>query len=194
MPSNCSVFGCSNTKQKTKDSGVKYFRFPKDELIKQWKNACRRADSINHKNAVICSDHFAVNDYVDDMKSRLLNCEISSNKRTLKNDAVPSLHLPNGVLITSSSIAREGRVKKRNDRRIVQELCQMINGDSGDLTTTDIAVEPAIECPGNTANESLISEVTSAVIPEEIKRELQQLRDEVKRLKEENILLRKENT
>ena len=80
-----------------KDTGVKYFRFPKDEvLIRQWKNACRRADTINHKHAVICSDHFAADDYEDDMKSRLLNCEPSRNKRTLKKDAVPSLHLANG--------------------------------------------------------------------------------------------------
>ena len=97
MSSNCSVFGCSNTKSKTKYTGVKYFRFPKDEeLITQWKNACRRADAINHKHAVISSDHFAADDYADDMKSRLLNCEPSRNKRTLKKDVVPSLHLPDG--------------------------------------------------------------------------------------------------
>lgn len=97
MPGNCAVFGCSNTKPKTKDTGVKYFRFPKNEkLISLWKNACRRADTINHKHAVICSDHFAADDYADDMKSRFLHCEPSRNKKTLNKDAVPSLHIPNG--------------------------------------------------------------------------------------------------
>ena len=69
----------------------------------------------------------------------------------------------------------------------------MSNEDDGGLVTTDIATETAVECPRNSADESSISEVISVVIPEEVKRELQQLRDEVKKLKEV-FLLRKENT
>ena len=97
MPSNCSVYGCSNTWIKTKGSDVKYFRFPKDKLLQdKWLTACRRADAVNVKNALICSIHFTSDDYRDDMKNRLLNLESPKNHRPLKEDVVPSLHLPNG--------------------------------------------------------------------------------------------------
>ena len=60
-------------------------------------------------------------------------------------------------------------MKKRNDKKCVQELCQMSNEDDGGLVTTDIATETAVECPRNSADESSISEVISVVIPEEVK-------------------------
>ena len=73
MPNNCSVFGYSNTRRKTKDLGVKYFRFPKEKSLRdKWINACRRSDPINPQHAVICSIHFDSCDIADDMKARLL--------------------------------------------------------------------------------------------------------------------------
>ena len=96
MPSNCSVYGCFNTKSKTKGSGVKYFSFPKETPYRDlWINACRRADKVNPENAVICSVHFKPQDHAGDMKSRLLGIESPARLRTLRKDAVPSLLLQN---------------------------------------------------------------------------------------------------
>ena len=100
MPSNCSVYGCSNTWLKTKCSNTKYFRFPKNTFYQdKWLAACRRADTVNVKNAVICSVHFTSDDYKDDIKHRLLNLESPKTLRLLKDDAVPSLHLPKGKIL-----------------------------------------------------------------------------------------------
>ena len=97
MPSNCSVFGCFNRQENTKGTNIKYHTFPKEKRYRdQWINACRRSDTINPINALICSVHFRQEDYKDDMKSRLLGIPSPKNKRLLKEDAVPSIHLPNG--------------------------------------------------------------------------------------------------
>lgn len=96
MPSNCSVKGCMNNKR-TKGYGVKYFTFPKDKRYRDlWMKACRRPRTINPQNAVVCSVHFQPQDYIDDMKSRLLGIESPKHLRTLRKDAVPSLLLPDG--------------------------------------------------------------------------------------------------
>lgn len=101
MPNNCSVYGCFNTKRRTKqsDSNIRYYRFPKNEKQRQiWINMCRRADKINPDHAVICSVHFTVDDLKDDAKSRLLGTATPRTQRVLKDDAVPSLFLPHGKL------------------------------------------------------------------------------------------------
>ena len=75
-------------------SGLRFFGFPKDdEFRKRWITACRRADKISPNNATICSIHFTAEDYIDDMKARLLGIESPRNKRLLKKHAVPSMNL-----------------------------------------------------------------------------------------------------
>lgn len=97
MPNNCAVYGCLNRKAKTIGSGIRYFRFPrKEELRNKWAHLCGRADNINADNAVICSVHFHDSDYKDDMKSRLLGIESPKGQRVLKDGALPSLALPAG--------------------------------------------------------------------------------------------------
>lgn len=97
MPNQCAVFGCCNKQGKGGKNNLRCFRFPRDEKLRQvWVNVCRRRDSINAKNAVVCSKHFTSDSYMDDMKSRLLGVESPRNKRLLKKEAVPSLFLPNG--------------------------------------------------------------------------------------------------
>ena len=82
---------------KTAGSGVRYFGFPKDTHYRDlWVNMCRRPNDVNVKNAVVCSAHFTKNDYIDDMKSRLLGIESPRSKRILKEEAVPSLFLHSG--------------------------------------------------------------------------------------------------
>ena len=80
MPSVCAVYGCFNTKVKTAGTSIRDFGFPKNAHNRDvWVNLCRRADSINPKNAVICSVHFTRDDYIEDMKSRLLGIESPRN-------------------------------------------------------------------------------------------------------------------
>ncbi|GBL79428.1 hypothetical protein AVEN_92603-1 [Araneus ventricosus] len=47
-------------------------------------------DHINVKYARICSDHFRLSDYMDNMKNRLLGL---NQKKILKPDTVPSVNL-----------------------------------------------------------------------------------------------------
>lgn len=102
MPDNCSVYGCYNTGRKTRGTGIRYFRFPKENTLRQrWIHLCCRADKINANNAVICSVHFVGSDYKDDMKSRLLGIDPPVRQRALKENAVPSLFLPKGMLCYS---------------------------------------------------------------------------------------------
>ena len=79
---------------------------------------CRRSDKINTKNAVVCSEHFTNEDYIDDMKSRLLGIESPRNKRLLKNEGVPSLHLPSviEVFAIDRAVAIEFSIKKHQSR------------------------------------------------------------------------------
>lgn len=93
MPSSCSINGCFNYWQKTKGTEITYFTFPKEKIYCDlWTSLCGKA--VNPKNAAICSVHFQAEDYIDDMKARLLGIPSPRNKRKLKKDAVPSLHLP----------------------------------------------------------------------------------------------------
>ena len=92
MPSNCAVYGCYNDRQRRDGKDFKYFSFPKDPIVREvWVKRCSRADAINTKNARICSEHFTKEDYIDDMKARLLNIDSPCSQRNLKKDAVPSL-------------------------------------------------------------------------------------------------------
>lgn len=94
MSSVWAVDGCLNTKVKTTGTDIRYLGFPRNAHVRDvWINLCRRADPINPKHAIICSVHFTKDDNIDDMKSRLLGIASPKNKRLLKKDAVPSLHL-----------------------------------------------------------------------------------------------------
>ncbi|XP_045106097.1 uncharacterized protein LOC123501361 [Portunus trituberculatus] len=94
MPSSCSVLWCYSDKGKTAGTGIRYFRFPKnDEIRKQWVRACDKVDDFNFKNAVVCSRHFMPSDYARDLKNEFLQTEVPRRKRSLKEEAVPSLFL-----------------------------------------------------------------------------------------------------
>jgi len=50
MP-GCAVATCKNFNRNTKGTGIKYYRFPKnDDLAIRWINACHRQGKINLKN------------------------------------------------------------------------------------------------------------------------------------------------
>lgn len=95
MPSKCSVFGCNNRQSKASDRKIRFYRFPRDDHFRRvWALLCRRSEAFRGRRAVVCSDHFAEDDFIDDMKSRLLGIESPPNKRLIKPNAIPSLLLP----------------------------------------------------------------------------------------------------
>lgn len=112
----CAIANCPNYTRKTRKLGVDviYHTFPKDDitLSNLWIKKCNRLDSINYKNARICSDHFQPSDYVDDMKNRLLNLP---QKKILSKNAVPTLKLPRSTVTGPSGRYRRGA--NRRSRR-----------------------------------------------------------------------------
>ncbi|KAL1488469.1 hypothetical protein ABEB36_014940 [Hypothenemus hampei] len=93
MP-GCAVSICKNYNRNTKGTGIQYFRFPKNEqLNNKWIQACRRKETINLKNACICSEHFDETCLEIPLKHRLLNY-FPKNLRLLKSEAVPTRNLP----------------------------------------------------------------------------------------------------
>lgn len=113
----CAIANCPNYTRKTRKLGVDviYHTFPKNDitLSNLWIKKCKRLDSINYKNARICSDHFQPSDYIDDMKNRLLNLP---QKKILSKNAVPTLKLPRSTVVGPSSSNR-GRHRRGANRR-----------------------------------------------------------------------------
>ncbi|XP_049816425.1 THAP domain-containing protein 2-like [Schistocerca nitens] len=111
MP-KCAVAVCENYNQKTKGSSISYHKFPKDpETCARWVQLCR-SDSINIKNATICSVHFKEDDYLRDPQAELMKLP---PKKILKRTAVPSLHLIKAT--SAAAAAASSSVQERNDRR-----------------------------------------------------------------------------
>lgn len=113
----CAIANCPNYTRKTRKLGVDviYHTFPKNDitLSNLWIKKCKRLDSINYKNARICSDHFQPSDYIDDMKNRLLNLP---QKKILSKSAVPTLKLPRSTVAGPSS-RNSGRHRRGANRR-----------------------------------------------------------------------------
>ena len=81
----CVAFGCKNLNKKDRPPGLSFHRFPsansKAELRNLWTKAVRRENWEPSVYSLICSDHFKPEDFKQN----------SVQKRTLKDDAVPSI-------------------------------------------------------------------------------------------------------
>lgn len=76
--------------QKIRD--FSFHKFPKHkEYRKIWISKCKRKDKLKPETAVICSHHFLAEDFIEDKMNKLLKLK---ERKLLKKDAVPSLHLP----------------------------------------------------------------------------------------------------
>lgn len=98
MPSSCSVCGCSG-RQVVGDKSVRFFRFPIiPEIREVWVRSCYRGDEVNPDTGRICSDHFTMRQFDDNLKMRLLNPNLCDDelhsKLQLKLDAIPDCNLP----------------------------------------------------------------------------------------------------
>lgn len=134
MPgTRCAVAFCNNSLVKTRELNdrpkIIYHSFPKDpNQCKKWAHFCRRADkSFNPLTAVICSEHFANEDYERDLKAELLKI---TPKRVLKPNVVPSNFPytntinPKGCIHPrpTQSIDRDVRFKVRENKKIVETI------------------------------------------------------------------------
>ena len=90
---SCSVATCRNSQCNTKGKHVIFHRFPQknEGLSKEWIWQCKRKDNLNPKNARICSYHFVLSDYLENLWNRYLGLP---KKRHLKESSVPSINLP----------------------------------------------------------------------------------------------------
>ncbi|XP_063241746.1 uncharacterized protein LOC134541925 isoform X2 [Bacillus rossius redtenbacheri] len=128
MPgTRCAVGICSNSLQKTKinpdTAHIKYHRFPKDKhLRKLWVHRCKRNVNFNPSAAKVCSVHFKDDDFERDLQNELLGL---AQKKVLKKDAVPSLHMTNSSDHEGKKKAAQNRISlsaKIERKRIVESL------------------------------------------------------------------------
>ncbi|KAJ8948481.1 hypothetical protein NQ318_000017 [Aromia moschata] len=101
MVSGCSVHNCKN-KTLTKGIDVTLFCLPVKLTQKTvWlQRAFGSVDFNRHKDALVCSDHFKEDDFVKQYKGQSLSDPL---QKVLKEDAVPSLNLPNFTGDTASN-------------------------------------------------------------------------------------------
>ncbi|XP_064096792.1 zinc finger protein 816-like isoform X2 [Macrobrachium nipponense] len=101
----CAVYGCkSSNKSREK---IVFHRFPNNTAeAAKWLKFCRRADSVNLKNAAICGLHFKPSDYRHNL-SHELNPGQAESRPKLKRGAVPSVALPDCNLEENDSRIRK---------------------------------------------------------------------------------------
>jgi len=116
MPS-CAIATCKNT-GRTKEPGISFsfHHFPKDLVISQaWLQRCKWKDPASTKNALICSDHFDAEDFVEDKMNKLLNLK---QRSVLQPEAIPTKKLPLQTEISS----RKTRMLQREWKKVKQSL------------------------------------------------------------------------
>lgn len=136
---SCAIATCLNTYRNSKERNVIFHRFPQKDLLlsKEWVQKCRRKDTINPKNARICSEHFTSSDYIDDMQNRLLGRPV---RRKLKENAIPSKNL--------SSLISEDQITPRSERQKKRKVLQDAEERLRNLSPMKICqnVEDRIQC------------------------------------------------
>lgn len=105
--SHCLVSTCGNTSRNNKD--VAYHRFPNDSRRRIWEKAVGNDEIL--ESSSICSAHFDENAFT--LKSRLMN--YTGAKRTLTDDAVPTLLLPGRPKVSK----RDQRQEEKERQEIV---------------------------------------------------------------------------
>lgn len=106
-----------------KSCDLKYHSIPTGEVGLKWKVAGGRDPSAYTKNATICSKHFEKSQYnLELLQKRQYKCE---GIRILKQDAVPSLHLPKTRTPTQSQVSRKRRMESK--RYMLYKIISVIN-------------------------------------------------------------------
>lgn len=120
----CAVAVCNNSREKALKQGrdLKFYVFPKDQMLKnEWAACCRREGHWNPSSSRICGDHFAEDDFERDLANELLGLPI---RKFLKKDAVPSLLLtPDDVKNAST----DQKLQKRGQKLPTEKIPSQFN-------------------------------------------------------------------
>ena len=109
---HCVAFGCSNGEKATKERGVSFHRFPRnDETRRKWVVALKLKKLPPHydRTGYVCSEHFREEDYQRDLQAELLG---TKKRRVLKEGSVPS------VFVFRSAKHRKAPSKARECARV----------------------------------------------------------------------------
>ena len=92
MPSNCAVSTCHSWEKGRRESGLAFFRFPKDKALRTaWLHRCGRKDEFNLDSTAVCSKHFLPTDY--DPSYLVKRTLLPDTRPRLRSGAVPSQNL-----------------------------------------------------------------------------------------------------
>lgn len=107
MPCFCAAFGCTN--RSSRDSGIRFHRFPTDAaLAKQWIRAMRRKNFTHSQHTFLCSEHFTDDDYQQNV-SIMRKVGIPLKHTRLKPGAVPSVFCHNQTTGKSANPTKRKR-------------------------------------------------------------------------------------
>jgi THAP domain len=116
----CAIADCkSNRRDCVKNESLSFHKFPQNNklLSKKWLVKCKRLDSVNVKNASVCSLHFNPEDFVLDFRKALMGWNVPNK---LKPEAYPSVNLPATKILTENP--RNERAQKRKTKDVVNSL------------------------------------------------------------------------
>ena len=124
----CAVSICTNYANKPGRNDLSYFRFPKDDKIRnEWIMKCKRNDKFNPVTSRISSYHFEKNKFLRDLK-----CELTGyySNRQLVPQSIPTLKLnpPATSPCSENSNARQIRMKKKIDSENRREILNLSLG------------------------------------------------------------------
>ena len=121
----CSIAGYNNNERNSKDKGISFHHFPKHKHLQNtWIHACKRSDNfcINYAR-ILCSDHFAEDDFEHDLRAELLNLKFI---KCFKSTAVPHIKIPS--IVSSANADRRGRAQKQESQKTVERLLKVPEG------------------------------------------------------------------
>ncbi|XP_055379040.1 52 kDa repressor of the inhibitor of the protein kinase-like [Condylostylus longicornis] len=107
----CKVKNCKNYEGKKTEKQIKFFKLPKDEILRaKWLTACGLNKQCSMNTVKVCSDHFVESDYC--LKDVLLNT--TTKKKHLKKEAVPSQNIPDIYEYMDNKTNRRSKKERQN--------------------------------------------------------------------------------
>ena len=127
----CAVHGCDSCH---KDM-VKFHRFPTDSHFrKMWVEATGRSE-FDPETSRICSLHFQECDHNPPTLRQQIFDHIPTRYRTLKNDAVPTLHLPQTGTTPTSFLPSSSVDSALLSRSPDPNIAEVDGGEEGESST-----------------------------------------------------------
>ena len=92
----CAIYNCQSGYGRNSERGVRLLAFPKGLTCQKWIEAVNRENFTVTKDSYICEKHFKETDWVP-REHDVTKRGKPKAKRTLKENAVPSLYLRGGA-------------------------------------------------------------------------------------------------